>query len=305
MRGGAEFARDERGRYDGDRASRRGSGPWAGRGWADGVGGAHRAPPGSRAASRRAAVRVLRPGAHRGLSGSGDVAGAAAGSGRRGGGRSVPRWPRRPGSRAGTWVRGMTGHGTWHPAGVTGRAVLPRAGIPAWLSWGGLPGPGQDPAQDPGQDPGQAGLAAPGFIPGGAFPPVLLAPQALVETLQGGRVDGPYGPGGGLPAVPRLPDVPLWEPLADVGERPKRLRLRRLLLRAAAVHWPSPAGASASPGAIASAAAAASAAGAIRSAHGHQNHSASAMTVSASIVAAGLMTANQGGRPSGTVSRAS
>ena len=156
----------------------------------------------------------------------------------------------------------------------------PWAGPRPGLSPGSLPGPGQDP--------GQAGLAAPWISLGGAFPSVLLALQAPVEILKGGRGDGPCGPGSCLPAVPRPPDVPLRKPLADAGECPhKRLppafvhpfiffsrSPRRPLARSA-------------------------------SAHGHQNHPAYAMTVSASIVAAGLMTANQGGQPSGTMSRAS
>ena len=52
------------------------------------MGRAHRAPPGSRPWPRRPAFRVLRAGLDRGLAGPGDVAGAAAGPGRRPGGRA-------------------------------------------------------------------------------------------------------------------------------------------------------------------------------------------------------------------------
>jgi hypothetical protein len=64
-------------------------------------------------------------------------------------------------------------------------------------------------------------------------------------------------------------------------------------------------GTAASTRAITSAAAATSATPAIRSAHGHQNEVASAMTVSVSTAASGLLTANDGGLPSGAISWAS
>jgi hypothetical protein len=59
-----------------------------GRGRPGAVGGAHRAAPEGRAGPRRAAVRVLRAGLDRGLAGSGDLTGAAAGAGRGAGGRA-------------------------------------------------------------------------------------------------------------------------------------------------------------------------------------------------------------------------
>ena len=60
----------------------------SGRGRSGAVGGEDRAARRGRARPRRAAVRVLRAGAGRGLAGSGDVAGAAAASGRCAGGRA-------------------------------------------------------------------------------------------------------------------------------------------------------------------------------------------------------------------------
>jgi site-specific DNA recombinase len=68
----------------------RDGGGWAGRArrHADPVGGGHRAPPGGRAWPWRAAVRLLRAGLDRGLAGSGDVTGAAAGPGHRTGSRA-------------------------------------------------------------------------------------------------------------------------------------------------------------------------------------------------------------------------
>ena len=68
-----------------DLACEAGGGPGSGRRRAGGVGGAHRAPPGSRAWPRRGAVCVLRAGLDGGLPGSGDVAGAAARPGHRAG----------------------------------------------------------------------------------------------------------------------------------------------------------------------------------------------------------------------------
>ena len=79
------------GRPRADRICCIGARPQATRGRAGGLGGTHRAPPGGGAAgSRRAAVRVLRPGVDRGLPGSGDLAGPAARPGAGAGGRARP-----------------------------------------------------------------------------------------------------------------------------------------------------------------------------------------------------------------------
>ena len=91
----------------------------SGQGDAGSMGGAHRAPRGGTAVSRRVAVRVLRAGFHRRSSGPGDRAGVAVGAGRTGGrawadrggvlrhraepraGVGTPPAGRRPGRRAG------------------------------------------------------------------------------------------------------------------------------------------------------------------------------------------------------------
>lgn len=62
------------------REERRGNELGCGRVWPGGVGGAVGSPAGRAAGARRVAVRVLRAGVDRGLTGSGDVTGAPAGT---------------------------------------------------------------------------------------------------------------------------------------------------------------------------------------------------------------------------------